>query len=263
MEDVFMFSAQSEQGKARVVKEKPLDLITHSNRARAANDEDDSNLRNPSGDSFKSKLLGDVNRKENEGALVMKSGPTKSNFGGKNFGITAYSGKAGNGLKSGGGSSSHGANMIGKGTDSRKMVDKAHVALTGRRVVQTSKNGNSCNISSGGSRFAILFEEGSEERFAKKALSPSLERGKGVSNSVLSEISNLVPSRKKYLPPLPNKCYVIYDCSSTSDVGCSDGNSDKDMVGVSKLDLQVDISVVQDLVEVVSKLREAMEITLE
>ncbi|KAK0574810.1 hypothetical protein LWI29_029450 [Acer saccharum] len=132
-------------------------------------------------------------------------GFTESNFGGKNFGITAYSGKAGNGLKSGGGSSSHGANMIGKGTDSRKMVDKAHVALTGRRVVQTSKNGNSCNISSGGSRFAILFEEGAEERFAKKALSPSLERGKGVSNSVLSEISNLVPSRKKYLPPLPNK----------------------------------------------------------
>ncbi|KAK1568848.1 hypothetical protein Q3G72_029685 [Acer saccharum] len=58
MADFFMFSAQSEQGKTTVVKEKPPDPITSSKRARAANDDDDSGVRTPSGDSFKSKLLG-------------------------------------------------------------------------------------------------------------------------------------------------------------------------------------------------------------
>ncbi|KAK3205475.1 hypothetical protein Dsin_019521 [Dipteronia sinensis] len=57
MEEMFRFSTQPEPGKIAAVKEKPPDPRFTCKRARATTNEDESLLRNPFSDSFKSKLL--------------------------------------------------------------------------------------------------------------------------------------------------------------------------------------------------------------
>ncbi|KAK0608737.1 hypothetical protein LWI29_035226 [Acer saccharum] len=128
-----------------------------------------------------------------------------SNFGGKKPSNVDTLGKSNSTTKAGSGPSSYGVESFGKGMGNRRMMERVPAVVSGRKVVYPSKNGKPGISVIEGSRFAVLSDDVVDNTSSNKVLNKSMDKGKGISNSVLSEISNRVLSRKKKASLSPNK----------------------------------------------------------
>ncbi|KAK1592004.1 hypothetical protein Q3G72_017460 [Acer saccharum] len=128
-----------------------------------------------------------------------------SNFGGKKPGNVDTLGKSNSTTKVGSGPSSYGVESFGKGMGNRRMMERVPAVVSGQKVVYPSKNGKPGISVIEGSRFAVLSDDVVDNTSSNKVLNKSMDKGKGISNSVLSEISNRVLSRKKKTSLSPNK----------------------------------------------------------
>ncbi|KAK3218142.1 hypothetical protein Dsin_012112 [Dipteronia sinensis] len=187
------------------------------------------------------------------------------NVGGKKPGNVGALGNSGSTIKAGSGPHSSRVEAFRKEVGTRRVVEKFHVAVSGRKVIHSTKNGKSSKSSSGGSMFAALSKDVVEVSSTNKAPSKSIEKGKGVSSNVLSEISNWTFSWKKQVPSSPNK--YLHEAGidkiehPMSDIGCYAGDPVGKPVDISRPGQHVSAAI--DLDVVASDLREAMEVAFE
>ncbi|KAK1593037.1 hypothetical protein Q3G72_034873 [Acer saccharum] len=130
------------------------------------------------------------------------------NMGGKNSDIVGVIGKSSGMAKVGSGFPSYGGEISRKTMSNRRVAGKVHAVVNGRKIVHPTKNRNLGNNLSGGSRFAVLSNIAGDDPSTKQVPSKVIDKGKCVSSSVLSEISNRVPPRKKFISPPPKNKYL-------------------------------------------------------
>ncbi|KAK0595728.1 hypothetical protein LWI29_009418 [Acer saccharum] len=231
MSDVFMFSAQSKQGKSEALKEKPPDPNFSTKRPQIL---DEGNLRKPPNDCFKSRLLsmdmpgnwsgfgagvGDKNEKVVKLAEVSTTedpyGPwlqvsygrnrwsnNGPKFAGKRGGNGSNSGQMDSGNKTESGPISRGIETSRQDTESKKEAGK-NISDRSSKIGLSSNKGVMSRVKKvGGSRFEILNEGLDMECNGELDQNQSGDQGKPTVREGLVEISNIENlNRKKFNSP--------------------------------------------------------------
>ncbi|KAK1553850.1 hypothetical protein Q3G72_004474 [Acer saccharum] len=220
MSDVFMFSAQPEQGRSEEVKEKPPDpnfSVKRSRtfkRSRTLEEYNAGNLRK-SGNNENAAKPPDVSAKDDPYGpwlqvsygrnMRSNNGPK---FAGKRSGNGGSFGKMESGNRVESGPSTQGVEISGQATEIRKDAGKNSNDRSSRNGLPSTKDMKIGAKKVGGSRFEILTEGLDMEFEVDLVQSQSGDQGKPVPRKGLVEISNIQSFNRKQLTPPANKYLV-------------------------------------------------------